>query len=152
MAGDGVPLLFPLLSRFLNENVRCRAFGVVGSHVVARGERTCIGESSSWSVSACVSSIKLSFRELLLLKMLAKRFLAVLEGLESLAPSSWFIVVVEIVCFVLVRSTVKDRGVKGVGLECEQERKTGLGNVVEVWHDDISVYTHSLRITYVMMV
>ena len=120
--------------------------GVAGSQAVARGETICIGCSGASSSSVGWSSTTVSFRSFRPPKILAKRFLTVFErlsgvgealgsgssngflaGFDSLEPSNWSLVMVKTVYLVEVLSTVKDRGARGIGSECERKRKGGLG-------------------------
>lgn len=134
-----------------NEKVlgRARVRGVDGrSQSVARGETRRNGVCGSLSTSTFVVALPSAFLLLLLLNMLANRFLAVVGctgvlaggrgvegtsiGFESLEPSSWSFCMVYMVCTVLLRLTVKLVCVAfgDAGAECERKRK---GKVIVVW-------------------
>jgi hypothetical protein len=98
---------------------------------VARGEITCIGLLSSSMSSRASTWLKPVPVRFLLPNMLTMRFrtpgrgelfrlgeeVFFVVGFDSLAPSSWSILMVNTVCLVLVLSTVKLRVGSGVGSE-----------------------------------
>lgn len=112
-----------------------------------RGETRRIGVCGSLFISPFLTELVSKFLLLLLLNMLANRFLTVVVcagvlvgggegdgaiiGFESLEPSSWSICMVYMVCTVLLRSTEKLVCAFGdAGAECERMRN---GKVIVVW-------------------